>query len=80
MSCCEIPIGASGVAHCYSNSTNLHKEGCLTKFGDYIRGHAVTVEAVGIGFAIVQVITHTISLYEDANMSKLMFVLTSCEE
>ena len=58
LSCCNVPPGATGNMSCTINSNPaiLHSEGCLTEFGEYIRGHATTVEAVGLTLAIAQLL------------------------
>jgi CD63 antigen len=35
-------------------SKELHKTGCITAFGGYIKQHAVSLGGVGIGLAVVQ--------------------------
>lgn len=55
LSCCRIPPGTTQQFVCNKNTLTLYTEGCLSAFGDYIRGHSTTVETVGITLAVVQV-------------------------
>lgn len=55
VSCCKIETGTLGNFTCDVNSNSLYKQGCLQIFSDYIKGHAATVEGVGLGLAIIQV-------------------------
>ncbi|CAH0554427.1 unnamed protein product [Brassicogethes aeneus] len=61
ISCCPIPTGATGVMTC--NQDNAYKLGCLDKFTDYIEGHATTIEGVGIGLAVLQILGILLSCY-----------------
>ncbi|KAJ8920985.1 hypothetical protein NQ315_015780 [Exocentrus adspersus] len=61
LSCCPMLPGATNEFTC--NTTNAYKEGCLEKFGDYIRAHATTVEGVGIGLAIIQLLGIILACY-----------------
>lgn len=55
ISCCDIPAGSFWNVTCDLNSPGLHREGCLDAFSDYIEGHAVSIESVGLTLAIIQV-------------------------
>lgn len=54
VSCCAKSYGDIGKKLCNINSTDLHQDGCLSTFGNFIRGHAVQLGGVGIGVAFVQ--------------------------
>lgn len=62
ISCCGRAIGAVGNDTCTieegENNDRMFQTGCLVAFGDFIKGHALTIGGVGIGFAFVQVIKH----------------------
>jgi len=63
LSCCNIPPGTIGVFTCNNSTIGPHKEGCLEAFSDYIEGHATTVESVGLGFAVLQLLGIALACY-----------------
>jgi hypothetical protein len=40
---------------CNTHSKDLHYEGCLKKFGEFVMGHAAVLGGAGIGIAFIQV-------------------------
>lgn len=55
MSCCKRVHGDIGTSNCNINSTSsLYHEGCLVKFGGFIKSHAVQLGGVGLGIAFIQ--------------------------
>ncbi|XP_022905243.2 CD63 antigen [Onthophagus taurus] len=58
ISCCDNKPGAVDEITCRIGEADdmLYTHGCLEGFGDFIRDHAKTIGAVGIGFAFVQLI------------------------
>ncbi|XP_060528213.1 CD63 antigen-like [Cylas formicarius] len=63
ISCCSIPTGSTDIFKCQNNSPNLYKEGCLEKFGDYIRDNTSSIEIVGITLALIQLLGIILSCY-----------------
>lgn len=53
ISCCAIPPGAT-VLMCLPE--HAYSEGCLDKFGDFIKENVSYVEGVGIGLAVIQLL------------------------
>ena len=56
MSCCSIPDGTIGNFTCTPTAETIREVGCVQQFSDFIKAHAVSLGAVGIALAIVQVI------------------------
>lgn len=54
MSCCTADFGATNSTECNEKSTTLRNTGCVDAFGSYIKDHAVSLGAVGVGLAVVQ--------------------------
>lgn len=57
-SCCKRAFGAVGSDICNINMTDtslLHHDGCIKKFGDYVRDHAFSLGIAGVILAILQV-------------------------
>ncbi|RZC35974.1 CD63 antigen [Asbolus verrucosus] len=63
ITCCQFPAGATGNVSCNAATTGLRKEGCLEVFTDYIEGHAVTIESVGLTLALIQLLGIILSCY-----------------
>jgi CD63 antigen len=63
ISCCSFVSGSTGTVTCNANTTGLHREGCLDAFGDYIEGHATSIESVGLTLAIIQLLGIVLSCY-----------------
>ncbi|XP_019876654.1 23 kDa integral membrane protein [Aethina tumida] len=63
VSCCKIETGTLGNFTCDVNSNSLYKQGCLQIFSEYIKGHAATVEGVGLGLAIIQLLGILLACY-----------------
>jgi len=63
ISCCDFQAGAFNNVTCGSRSGGLHQLGCLQAFGDYIEGHAMSIESVGLGFGILQLLGIVLSCY-----------------
>jgi hypothetical protein len=40
---------------CDTHSKDLHHEGCLKKFGEFVMDHAAVLGGAGIGIAFIQV-------------------------
>lgn len=60
MSCCKRKIGSIGNVSCTmdkEDDTRRFNNGCLDEFGNFIRGHAVSLGAAGIIIAFIQVIS-----------------------
>ncbi|KAJ8927441.1 hypothetical protein NQ314_020111 [Rhamnusium bicolor] len=61
LSCCEIAPGTTDKFECTAKTA--YQIGCLEEFGNYVRAHTSTIEGVGIGLAIVQLLGILLSCY-----------------
>lgn len=58
VSCCKSKPGATGQSYCNLNNSDTavyYTTGCVKGFGNYVKGHAVTLGGVGIAIACIQV-------------------------
>ena len=56
MSCCKPQFGAIDEVLCRPDTKTLFSVGCISSFGDFINSHTVTLAAVGVTLAVLQVI------------------------
>ncbi|XP_047345514.1 uncharacterized protein LOC124947445 [Vespa velutina] len=54
MSCCHFQQGKIGISICNTTQPNVYTDGCLLKFEQYIKSHAVQLGGVGLGIAAIQ--------------------------
>lgn len=55
MSCCRPQQGKIGTSVCNITVNYVYPDGCLNKFQQYIKSHAVQLGGVGLGIATIQV-------------------------
>jgi len=63
LSCCSLPSGLYDNFYCNTSSHNIHQEGCLTAFGDYIRDNTSSIEIAGLTLAVIQLLGIFLSCY-----------------
>ncbi|KAG5897489.1 hypothetical protein JTB14_031113 [Gonioctena quinquepunctata] len=54
LSCCDIPTGTTFTFNCTLDKA--YKEGCLEEFGNFVKANISTIQGVGIGFAVLQLL------------------------
>ncbi|XP_043665835.1 uncharacterized protein LOC122628074 [Vespula pensylvanica] len=54
MSCCRPQQGKIGISVCNITVNYVYPDGCLNKFQQYIKSHAVQLGGVGLGIATIQ--------------------------
>ncbi|KAF7405205.1 hypothetical protein HZH66_004111 [Vespula vulgaris] len=63
MSCCRPQQGKIGISVCNITVNYVYPDGCLSKFQQYIKSHAVQLGGVALGIATIQVIGIWFSIY-----------------
>ncbi|ERL84930.1 hypothetical protein D910_02353 [Dendroctonus ponderosae] len=63
LSCCNIAPGTVNPFTCNANSTDVHANGCLQVFGDYIRDNTSSIEIAALTLAVIQLLGIILSCY-----------------